>query len=386
MLRPFSSKSSIPESRRSNTSWLRRRCSAKSPTNSPFSSSRRWYFSSSRFFSSRRNFAISTSESASFSSRPISFQRLWSWRRSSTASVSSTSFRSPERCSYCCAREAWRSSGFSCRSISAAISCTRASSASMFFSLRAARSLRILCFKMPAASSTSTRRSSGRPCSTFCSEPWLMMECASRPSPESFKMSMTSMRREGLPLIRYSLSPLRYMRRVTTTSVKSSGRVPSELSSTRSTSAKPTACLAELPANMTSSIDAPRRCLALCSPKTHKTASEMLDLPEPLGPTTTVRPGSRRKAERSANDLKPFKTRDLRYTKAPWTRRCTNPEMVPRTARQDMKPRRAMAAAAAAASAAFLERPSPQASSSPSTETAALKVRACGGPLSPTMR
>ena len=43
---------------------------------------------------------------------------------------------------------------------------------------------------------------------------------------------------------------------------------------------------------MTSSIALPRSVLADCSPSTHSTASEMLDLPEPFGPTTTVTPGS----------------------------------------------------------------------------------------------
>ena len=48
-----------------------------------------------------------------------------------------------------------------------------------------------------------------------------------------------SMSRHGDWLMRYSLSPLRYMRRVMVTSVNSSGSVPSELSRTRSTSATP---------------------------------------------------------------------------------------------------------------------------------------------------
>ena len=43
-----------------------------------------------------------------------------------------------------------------------------------------------------------------------------------------------------------------------------------------------------VPPKMTSSILAPRRPLALCSPMTQRMASEMLDLPEPLGPTMAV--------------------------------------------------------------------------------------------------
>ena len=57
----------------------------------------------------------------------------------------------------------------------------------------------------------------------------------------------------------------------------------------------------------------PRRWRALRSPSTHKTASEMFDLPEPLGPTMAVMPGSMDSTLRSAKDLKPFRTRDFRY-------------------------------------------------------------------------
>ena len=110
----------------------------------------------------------------------------------------------------------------------------------MRVSLRSARSLRFLCLRTPAASSMSERRSSGREFRTSSSRPWLMIECVSRPRPESCSRSWMSISRAGALLIRYSLSPLRYMRRVIVTSVNSSGSVPSELSSTRSTSATPT--------------------------------------------------------------------------------------------------------------------------------------------------
>src|SRR5699024_11837221 len=44
-----------------------------------------------------------------------------------------------------------------------------------------------------------------------------------------------------------------------------------------------------VPPKMTSSIlPEPRSCLELVSPSTQRMASEMLDLPEPLGPTTPV--------------------------------------------------------------------------------------------------
>ena len=140
-----------------------------------------------------------------------------------------------------------------------------------------------------------------------------MIEWVSRPRPVSCRSSCTSMSRHGDWLMKYSLSPLRNMRRVIVTSSNSSGSVPSELSSTRSTSAIPTACRAEEPAKTTSSIELPRSDLADCSPRTHSTASEMLDLPEPLGPTMTVTPGSRTIRLRSAKDLKPLSVSDLRY-------------------------------------------------------------------------
>ena len=56
---------------------------------------------------------------------------------------------------------------------------------------------------------------------------------------------------------------------------------------------------------MMSAISRPRRLFALCSPRTHLTASTMFDLPHPFGPTITVMPESKSKRVRSANDLKP---------------------------------------------------------------------------------
>ena len=125
-----------------------------------------------------------------------------------------------------------------------------------------------------------------------------------------------SRRRAGEPLIRYSDSPERYMRLVMATSEKSMGMVWSELSSTSVTSARPTAWRPDEPEKITSSIAWPRSILALCSPRTQRIESEMLDLPEPLGPTTTVRPGSNTIWVLSANDLNPLSVSDFRYT---WT-------------------------------------------------------------------
>ena len=103
------------------------------------------------------------------------------------------------------------------------------------------------------------------------------------------------------------------MRRVMPTSLKSMGRVWSELSRTSVTSATPTAERAEEPEKITSSIAWPRSCLALCSPRTQRIESDTFDLPEPLGPTTTVRPGSKTIWVLSANDLNPLSVSDFRY-------------------------------------------------------------------------
>src|SRR5690606_1441885 len=65
------------------------------------------------------------------------------------------------------------------------------------------------------------------------------------------------------------------------------------------------------PLKMTSAISLPRRLLTLCSPSTHLIASTTFDLPEPLGPTTTVMPGGNSKRVLSAKLLKPMSSRAL---------------------------------------------------------------------------
>src|SRR3954454_11700600 len=92
------------------------------------------------------------------------------------------------------------------------------------------------------------------------------------------------------------------------------GNAPSVLSIVRMTSARPRGGRPDVPAKMTSSILPPRRVLAPCSPITHASASTTFDLPEPLGPTTAVTPGSKAKVVGCANDLKPLRVRLLRYT------------------------------------------------------------------------
>src|ERR1700684_886041 len=95
------------------------------------------------------------------------------------------------------------------------------------------------------------------------------------------------------------------------------GRAPSLLSMVSVTSARPSGGREVVPAKTTSSILPPRSDLAPCSPITQDSASTMLDLPDPFGPTTQVMPGSRRSEVAEANDLKPRRVRLLRYTCAP---------------------------------------------------------------------
>src|SRR2546426_9892986 len=106
-------------------------------------------------------------------------------------------------------------------------------------------------------------------------------------------------------LRRYSLCPERESRRVTTTSWYASGSVPSELSNTSDTSATLTGRRPVDPWKITSSIFPPRSRRGDCSPSTQRTASEMLDLPHPLGPTIAVTPASNGSSTVPANDLKP---------------------------------------------------------------------------------
>src|SRR3954467_7439553 len=71
------------------------------------------------------------------------------------------------------------------------------------------------------------------------------------------------------------------------------------------TSAKSRAGRAAVPAKMTSSMPAPRIDLADDSPITQRIASSTFDLPQPLGPTTPVSPGSTLSSAGSTKLLKP---------------------------------------------------------------------------------
>src|SRR3954467_10140351 len=95
------------------------------------------------------------------------------------------------------------------------------------------------------------------------------------------------------------------------------GRAPSVLSIVRVTSARPSGARPAVPAKITSSILPPRSALAPCSPSTQAIASTTLDLPDPLGPTTQVIPGSSFMVVADAKDLKPLTVRLLRCTDLP---------------------------------------------------------------------
>ena len=114
----------------------------------------------------------------------------------------------------------------------------------------------------------------------------------------------------------YSLSPERNRVRVMVTSARSMGSFPDALSMVSDTSARPRAARDEVPAKMTSSILAERSERGPWAPRTQVTASTTLDLPLPLGPTTTVMPGSNSSTVGSANDLNPFMLSDFRNTGA----------------------------------------------------------------------
>src|SRR5262245_43598679 len=130
--------------------------------------------------------------------------------------------------------------------------------------------------------------------------------------PVSRNSSRMSFSRHACRLSRYSLSPERYSRRETTTSVWSVGSVLSALSKVRSTCTMPACLRVPEPLKMTSIICLPRRLLADCSPSTHLMASTTLDFPQPLGPTMHVTPLPKSNSVLSAKLLKPVAVRRLR--------------------------------------------------------------------------
>ena len=158
------------------------------------------------------------------------------------------------------------------------------------------------------------RRSSGRASRMASRWPWLMITCCWRPTPVSDSSSWISRSRHGAPFIEYSLSPERNRVRVMVISARSVASWPALLSMVRVTSALPRAGRLAVPMKMTSSIFAERTVRGPWAPSTQATASTMFDFPLPLGPTTTVIPGSNSSTAGSANDLKPLSESDFRNT------------------------------------------------------------------------
>ncbi len=89
---------------------------------------------------------------------------------------------------------------------------------------------------------------------------------------------------------------------------------PELLSNTSSTEARPAGLRSDEPLKITSCIDSPRNSDAFDSPSTQRTASMMLDLPQPLGPTTPTSCPGISNAVGSTNDLKPESLICLRRT------------------------------------------------------------------------
>ena len=98
------------------------------------------------------------------------------------------------------------------------------------------------------------------------------------------------------------------MRRVTSSvslALNSEGAWRAELSMKIVTSASVAGGLVAVPEKITSSMAAARMLLWEVSPITQRSASSRFDLPQPLGPTTPVRPLSTTSSVGSTKDLKP---------------------------------------------------------------------------------
>ena len=89
------------------------------------------------------------------------------------------------------------------------------------------------------------------------------------------------------------------------TSSASKGNTRDRLSKWRPTRAKPTAARLAVPVKIRFSKVSPRNSWAPRSPKTHRKASIIFDLPEPFGPTIAVTLAGKSKTVFCANDLKP---------------------------------------------------------------------------------
>ncbi len=161
-------------------------------------------------------------------------------------------------------------------------------------SFRSLFAFRCLCLRTPAASSMRARRSSGFDCRMESREPWEIIECVPVPSPESCKdvEHVHAPRHRAVDEV-FALARTIHAARdgnlVEVDRQLAVGVVEHQLDLGKARGLR-----ADEPAKMTSSIADHAKCLALRLPSTHSTASEILDLPEPFGPTTAVMPGSRK--------------------------------------------------------------------------------------------
>src|SRR5579885_2445224 len=79
------------------------------------------------------------------------------------------------------------------------------------------------------------------------------------------------------------------------------------------TSAMPVGLRWRVPAKMTSSMRAPRSDLADCSPSTHEIASDMFDLPHPLGPMMAATPSPWNFSSVRSQRLEPENLQSLQF-------------------------------------------------------------------------
>ena len=122
------------------------------------------------------------------------------------------------------------------------------------------------------------------------------------------KRSVTSRRRQPVPFKKYLDCPSRVTSRLTAISAKPAYSLPARpslLSNTSSIDARETGLRLTDPLNITSVIDSPRKCFALDSPITQRTASMTFDLPQPFGPTIAVKLDWKGTVVGSTNDLNP---------------------------------------------------------------------------------
>ena len=184
----------------------------------------------------------------------------------------------------------------------------------MTASRRSARSRRRRCLRTPAASSMIARRSSGRASRMASRWPWLMITCCWRPTPVSESSSWMSSRRQGAPVDRVLAVPraeerpgdghLGHVRRELAGGVVDGERRP------RHGRGRPGGRAHE------DDVLHLRR-IGRSGPLGAEHPGHGVDdvrFAAPVGPTTTVMPGSNSSIAGSAKDLNPLRERDFRNT------------------------------------------------------------------------